>query len=194
MTDYAAAFRILGNTSTDSRVLTEPHSVPPTPFVHVCVSVRACVSPQVQTLGFLSHVKSRGNNGPFMIVAPLSTLSNWVNEFERFLPGLPVSSPCICLCARAHTCTCMCVGSATGPVSLGHSCLGKHVWAPLPPHVGSEAPVLRCAVTALCVVCCACRSSCTTVPSKRGRSSERSDSYSVSTLHACTHIPRIQHD
>jgi SNF2 family DNA or RNA helicase len=28
------------------------------------------------------------NNGPFLIVVPLSTLSNWVNEFNRWAPDV----------------------------------------------------------------------------------------------------------
>ncbi|KAG0370323.1 hypothetical protein BGZ54_006899 [Gamsiella multidivaricata] len=33
---------------------------------------------------------TRGVWGPFLIVAPLSTLANWIIEFERFVPGVPV--------------------------------------------------------------------------------------------------------
>lgn len=43
---------------------------------------------QIQTIGFLSHLYQKQIYGPFMIVAPLSTLANWVNEFERFCPTL----------------------------------------------------------------------------------------------------------
>lgn len=45
---------------------------------------------QVQTIGFLSHLRSRGVPGPHMIIGPLSTLSNWVAEFERWCPTIPV--------------------------------------------------------------------------------------------------------
>lgn len=44
----------------------------------------------IQTIGFISHLKSKGLDGPYMIIAPLSTLSNWVNEITRFTPSLPV--------------------------------------------------------------------------------------------------------
>lgn len=37
----------------------------------------------VQTIGLLSHLKGNKLHGPFLIVAPLSTLSNWVNEIHR---------------------------------------------------------------------------------------------------------------
>lgn len=37
----------------------------------------------VQTIGFLAHLKEKGLDGPYMIIAPLSTLSNWVNEVQR---------------------------------------------------------------------------------------------------------------
>jgi ATP-dependent DNA helicase len=37
----------------------------------------------IQTIGFLAHLKGKGMHGPYMIIAPLSTLSNWVNEISR---------------------------------------------------------------------------------------------------------------
>ncbi|KAG9440969.1 hypothetical protein H6P81_021134 [Aristolochia fimbriata] len=42
----------------------------------------------VQTIGFLAHLKGNGLHGPYLVVAPLSTLSNWANEFSRFVPSL----------------------------------------------------------------------------------------------------------
>ena len=47
-------------------------------------------SMQVQTIGFISHLREKGVNGPFLIVGPLSTLSNWVEEFKRWLPSVNV--------------------------------------------------------------------------------------------------------
>ncbi|BDA48761.1 probable global transcription activator SNF2L1 [Coccomyxa sp. Obi] len=44
----------------------------------------------VQTIGFLSHLRSKGVPGPHMVIGPLSTLSNWVAEFERWCPSIPV--------------------------------------------------------------------------------------------------------
>ena len=43
---------------------------------------------QIQTIGFLSHLFEKGIRGPFMILAPLSTLPNWVAEFQRFCPAM----------------------------------------------------------------------------------------------------------
>lgn len=37
----------------------------------------------IQTIGFLSHLKSMGLDGPYLVIAPLSTLSNWINEISR---------------------------------------------------------------------------------------------------------------
>lgn len=37
----------------------------------------------IQTIGFLAHLKGKGLDGPYMVIAPLSTLSNWVNEVSR---------------------------------------------------------------------------------------------------------------
>ena len=42
----------------------------------------------VQTIGFLSHLKSKGVHGPFLIVGPLSTLPNWVAEVQRWTPSI----------------------------------------------------------------------------------------------------------
>ena len=38
----------------------------------------------VMTIAFLAHLWSKGVRGPFIIVAPLSTLQNWKNEFSRY--------------------------------------------------------------------------------------------------------------
>ncbi|KAM0937902.1 putative DNA helicase chromatin remodeling SNF2 family [Dioscorea sansibarensis] len=42
----------------------------------------------IQTIGFLAHLKGKGLDGPYMIIAPLSTLSNWMNEISRFVPSM----------------------------------------------------------------------------------------------------------
>ncbi|KAI5082173.1 hypothetical protein GOP47_0001916 [Adiantum capillus-veneris] len=44
----------------------------------------------VQTIGLLAHLKGKGLHGPFLVCAPLSTLSNWVNEIKRFVPSMDV--------------------------------------------------------------------------------------------------------
>lgn len=44
----------------------------------------------VQCIALVSHLASMGVKGPFLICAPLSTIPNWVAEFERFTPQLPV--------------------------------------------------------------------------------------------------------
>ncbi|XP_059640968.1 ATP-dependent DNA helicase DDM1-like [Cornus florida] len=42
----------------------------------------------IQTIGFLAHLKGKGLDGPYLVIAPLSTLSNWVNEVSRFVPSV----------------------------------------------------------------------------------------------------------
>lgn len=37
----------------------------------------------IQTIGLLAHLKGKGLDGPYLVIAPLSTLSNWVNEISR---------------------------------------------------------------------------------------------------------------
>lgn len=42
----------------------------------------------VQTIGFLSHLVQNGVKGPFLIIAPLSTLPNWEREVRRWCPSM----------------------------------------------------------------------------------------------------------
>lgn len=44
----------------------------------------------IQTISFLAYLREKGTNGPFLVVAPLSTLSNWIEEFARWSPSIPV--------------------------------------------------------------------------------------------------------
>ena len=43
----------------------------------------------IQTISFLAFLREKGIPGPFLVVAPLSTLSNWIEEFQRWTPGIP---------------------------------------------------------------------------------------------------------
>lgn len=42
----------------------------------------------IQTISFLAFLREMKSFGPFLIVAPLSTLTNWIEEFERFTPSI----------------------------------------------------------------------------------------------------------
>ncbi|WCJ38863.1 chromatin remodeling 1 [Euphorbia peplus] len=42
----------------------------------------------IQTIGFLAHLKGNSLDGPYLVIAPLSTLSNWMNEISRFTPSI----------------------------------------------------------------------------------------------------------
>lgn len=45
----------------------------------------------MQTISLIALLRgSHGLLGPHLIVAPLSTLSNWINEFEMWAPDVPV--------------------------------------------------------------------------------------------------------
>ncbi|CAK3980235.1 Lymphoid-specific helicase [Lecanosticta acicola] len=44
----------------------------------------------IQTISFLAFLKDKGVHGPFLIAAPLSTTSNWVAEFQKWTPKIPV--------------------------------------------------------------------------------------------------------
>jgi len=43
----------------------------------------------LQTIAFLAFLRSKGTYGPFLVAAPLSTLSNWINEIKTFAPTIP---------------------------------------------------------------------------------------------------------
>lgn len=43
----------------------------------------------IQTIGLITFLmEKKKNNGPFLIIVPLSTLSNWMLEFERWAPSV----------------------------------------------------------------------------------------------------------
>lgn len=42
----------------------------------------------IQTISFLAHLVEHGVEGPFLIVVPLSTINNWMNEFAKFSPTI----------------------------------------------------------------------------------------------------------
>ncbi|XP_077299537.1 ATP-dependent helicase brm isoform X2 [Arctopsyche grandis] len=47
----------------------------------------------IQTIGLITTLmEKKKNNGPFLIIVPLSTLSNWVLEFEKWAPSVVVVS------------------------------------------------------------------------------------------------------
>jgi len=44
-------------------------------------------STAVQTIALIAYLmESKENRGPYLVIVPLSTLSNWVNEFKRWCP------------------------------------------------------------------------------------------------------------
>ena len=42
----------------------------------------------IQCIAAVADMAARGVTGPFLVVAPLSTVPNWVNEFKRFAPAV----------------------------------------------------------------------------------------------------------
>ncbi|CAI6334153.1 unnamed protein product [Periconia digitata] len=44
----------------------------------------------IQTIALLAHLWEKKSYGPFLIAAPLSTTSNWVEEFQKWCPTIPV--------------------------------------------------------------------------------------------------------
>lgn len=44
----------------------------------------------IQVIALLCHLIEKRQDGPYLIIAPLSTIPNWMIEFEKFAPTLPV--------------------------------------------------------------------------------------------------------
>ena len=44
----------------------------------------------IQTIAFVAFLREKRSFGPFLIAAPLSTTSNWIDEFRRWTPDIPV--------------------------------------------------------------------------------------------------------
>ncbi|XP_064086044.1 lymphocyte-specific helicase-like [Macrobrachium nipponense] len=44
----------------------------------------------IQCIALICHLVEKGVQGPFLILGPLSTLPNWMAEFKRFAPAVPV--------------------------------------------------------------------------------------------------------
>ena len=42
----------------------------------------------VQLISFLAFLRDHGTNGPFLILGPLSTISNWIKEFNFWTPDI----------------------------------------------------------------------------------------------------------
>ncbi|KAG0703418.1 P-loop containing nucleoside triphosphate hydrolase protein [Suillus ampliporus] len=44
----------------------------------------------LHTIAFNAHLRGLGHYQPFLIVCPLSVLHNWIEEFQKFAPTIPV--------------------------------------------------------------------------------------------------------
>lgn len=44
----------------------------------------------IQTISLVAKLRESGYKGPFLVVAPMSTLSNWDEEFAKWLPSVPL--------------------------------------------------------------------------------------------------------
>lgn len=50
----------------------------------------------LQCVGLIGHLIEMGVKGPFLVVAPLSTVTNWVAEFRRFAPSVSMKDYFYC--------------------------------------------------------------------------------------------------
>jgi SNF2 family DNA or RNA helicase len=44
----------------------------------------------IQIIALIAQLRSSGTTGPFLIAGPLSVLTNWIHEFQKWLPTCPV--------------------------------------------------------------------------------------------------------
>ncbi|CAK9801025.1 Lymphocyte-specific helicase [Anthophora plagiata] len=44
----------------------------------------------IQIIALLCHLIEKQQDGPYLLIAPLSTIPNWMLEFEKFAPKLPI--------------------------------------------------------------------------------------------------------
>lgn len=49
----------------------------------------------LQVISLICNLIERGIEGPFLVIAPLSTINNWVAEFRKFAPNVSSIVWCI---------------------------------------------------------------------------------------------------
>ena len=59
------------------------------PFL-IIVNFNTTTGKTIQCVALIAHLLTKGVAGPFLVVAPLATLPNWVREFEKWLPDRKV--------------------------------------------------------------------------------------------------------
>jgi len=58
---------------------------------NICIYLIVGLGKTLQSIGFICYLRYKlRQTGPFLVVMPLSVLSNWMAEFERFCPQLKV--------------------------------------------------------------------------------------------------------
>lgn len=45
----------------------------------------------IQCIALFAHFYAKGVSGPFLVIAPLSTLPNWLSEVRRFTPDVYIA-------------------------------------------------------------------------------------------------------
>jgi superfamily II DNA or RNA helicase len=43
----------------------------------------------IQAITLLAHLAEQGVEGPYLVIAPVSTIPNWIREIQRFVPSMP---------------------------------------------------------------------------------------------------------
>lgn len=56
----------------------------------MCLPPSFCCSKTIQVIGLIAHLRTMDVSGPFIVIAPLATLPNWVREIQKWLPSVNV--------------------------------------------------------------------------------------------------------
>lgn len=58
--------------------------------IDTCFATEMGLGKTIQCVALIAHLLTKNVMGPFLIVAPLATLPNWVREIQKWLPTQPV--------------------------------------------------------------------------------------------------------
>ena len=81
----------------------------------------------IQTIALIAYlIESKQQRGPFLVIVPLATLSNWQLEFSRWCPDAAVAHACTCM----HTSTQASMGTHAPmpiPYAYAYTCARTYI-------------------------------------------------------------------
>lgn len=57
-------------------------------FITIYSCVQMGLGKTIQVIALFAHLWTMGVTGPFLVVAPLSTIGNWVREVQQYVSAL----------------------------------------------------------------------------------------------------------